>query len=120
MTFLKQNWIKIGIGILILGALFFVFAGDSQNVEQDALLSFKCPDDYKTSAESVAAFEEWADWFFDNNPDASISDMASARQQFYRDNNCEDAIKRFDDYTSGNVAPEVKEVIEEVINEAVE
>lgn len=59
-----------------------------------------CPDDYATddagSAEYLEATDKWTNEFFDVNPDATMSDWAEARHQFWIVNRCTKALERYD------------------------
>lgn len=65
--------------------------------------SIKCPEDFTNSDEKVAFFDKWAKDFYDKNPSASVVDLAEARIAYYKENNCTEAIKRFEDFTAGRV-----------------
>jgi hypothetical protein len=77
----------------------------------------KCPDDYANADESIEAMNQWTDDFYNSHPNASLSDWSSARKQFYINNNCNEALKRFNDYKSGNADPETTKIIDEVFQE---
>lgn len=61
-------------------------------------VSTKCPEDFTNSEEQILAFNKWTKDFRDKNPNASISDLTKARQNYYKENNCTEAIKRYEDY----------------------
>jgi hypothetical protein len=72
-----------------------------------------CPDDFKTAEESTAAFIIWENNFYKNNPNALLADMGNARKDFYIQNNCTEALKRY----NGNVDTETKTVVDTTLNE---
>ncbi len=55
-----------------------------------------CPGDFKTFEESAEAFDEWLVAYLEAHNDASMSDVSVARKQFYIDNNCTEALERFE------------------------
>lgn len=62
----------------------------------------KCPDDYGIddagSTEYLAATNKWTNDFFDAHPNATLRDWTLARQQFWVDNNCTQALQRYSAY----------------------
>jgi hypothetical protein len=60
-----------------------------------------CPDDFGTndagSAQYMASVDAWTNAFFDSNPDASMSDWAEARHQYWIDNSCTQALQRYEE-----------------------
>lgn len=105
--FLEQKWNILIVAILGLVALM------SYNQNR-----FKCPDEYETSEELLASLTRWTDDFYDKNPDASIGDWADARQVFYRQNDCKEALQRSADYDSGNADPVAKKRIDDAVDKA--
>lgn len=63
-----------------------------------------CPDDYATSEESSAAFDEWLVAYLETSPQASVPEMTEARKQFYIENNCRAALERFEEGERANEA----------------
>lgn len=59
----------------------------------------KCPDDFPQGdageAAQAASMEKWTNDFFDSHPGANLSDWSAARHQFWVDNNCTEALKRY-------------------------
>lgn len=78
-----------------------------------------CPDDFKDSNEKIASFSEWVKEFTEKYPNATDSDLSRARKSFYIENNCTEALKRYEDYIAGNVDKKTKQMIEGVIKEAI-
>ena len=76
-----------------------------------------CPDDFKDPEEEIASFTAWVKEFTEKYPNATNSDLAEARRSFYVENNCAEALKRHDDYISGNVDEQTRRLIETVIKE---
>lgn len=81
-------------------------------------LTFLCPDDYENFEDQIADFDKFSKDFFDNNPEASITDLFKERLNFYKENNCTEALKRYNEYQSGDVSEENKTMIESVVDEA--
>jgi hypothetical protein len=97
----EYYWYIIFAVPLLLAALFL------RDIEKEPI----CPDDFTNSEEKIAAFEEWVNNFYDNNPNAPLSDFSEARRDFYIENDCKEALQRVDDYESGNVTEEQKALI---------
>ena len=61
----------------------------------------KCPDDYTdTDAgfnEKLADINKWTNDFYDNHPGATLGDWNKARYQFWVDNKCTEALKRYNE-----------------------
>src|SRR3989344_8660958 len=81
----------------------------------------KCPDDYASddagSAAHMEAMNKWTNEFFDANPDATLSEWAAARYQFYIDNDCTAALQRYETAKEGKADPLLMEPINEAIEE---
>ena len=104
---LEQKWNVLGGAVLIVGIWTFVSYSPYHQ---------KCPDEYKTSEESTAAVIQWTNDFYDKNPDASLSDWAAARHNFYKKNNCKEALQRAEDYDSGKADPASKKIVEDSVD----
>jgi len=78
-----------------------------------------CPDDFKNSQAKVNAFKVWVDDFFTKNPEANLFDMSIARKEFYEKNNCINALKRFNDYTSGKLDSKTYKTVDKIINNVI-
>ncbi|KKS44993.1 MAG: hypothetical protein UV10_C0036G0002 [Candidatus Azambacteria bacterium GW2011_GWA1_42_19] len=102
--------------LLILGILLVVGVTVSMVYKSNNPI---CPDDFKDPKREIAAFSEWGKEFWENNPNATVSDFSQARVDFWRENNCTKALKRYEDYMAGNVDEETKQLIEMVIKEEV-
>ncbi|MDO8518286.1 MAG: hypothetical protein Q7S26_03290 [bacterium] len=107
---LEQKWNILGGALLLLGIWAFVSYGPYHQ---------KCPDEYTTSEEHLAAVEKWTNDFYDKNPDASLGDWAAARHNFYKKNNCKEALQRVEDYDSGKADPASKKIVDEVVDEVI-
>jgi len=90
---------------------------EAEGAIRENLVNPICPDDFKDPEQEVAAFDEWAKDFMYKNPTATIKEFSKARRDFYLENNCKEALKRYDDYMAGNVDEETKQLIESVIKE---
>ncbi len=62
----------------------------------------KCPDDYATEDEQLVALDSWSNEFYDSYPGATLSDWSAARHQFWVDNHCVAALRRYDEAKAGN------------------
>ncbi len=83
-----------------------------------------CPDDFGTddagSAQYVASVDAWTNSFFDSHPDASMTDWAEARHQYWIDNNCKATLQSYEDVKAGKVDPKKMEMVESILREATE
>jgi len=108
--FPKQNWFKIGVGIVaaIIAVSGFYYS---------KLTDLRCPDDYTNSEERIASFDKWTKEFYDNNPDASFADLSDARKQFYVDHDCQEALQRMEDFETGDADPEMMRNVYEAMDD---
>jgi len=106
---LEQKWNFLFLGLLVVGAVVVSMVYKSHNPI--------CPDDFKDSEKEIASFSKWTDEFYQNNPNATIKEMSQARVAFWRENNCKEALKRYDDYMAGNADEETKQLIETATKE---
>lgn len=111
----KVILITLGVIIVALAGYFYLL---KVSVKIPALSDLKCPDDYKNTADSVAAFDVWTKDFYDKNPAATLDDFNTARQEFYKNHNCTEAIKRYNDYLSGKTDPATVDMVKKVIKES--
>lgn len=81
--------------------------------------ALKCPDDYATNEEQVAAFDKWTNDFYDANPEATITDWSAARRQFWVNNNCTAALQRYQSAQDGTADPATMKIIDDALREAV-
>ena len=88
--------------IFIIGVMLW----SDYNDHTGTSITSKCPDDYGTddaaSATYLAATNKWTNDFYDTHPDATLTDWAVARQQFWVDNNCTASLQRYDEYKNNN------------------
>mgnify|MGYP001615060836 FL=1 len=106
--------------IILFVILFFVGYGFYRHAPKSDLTNLKCPHEYSNSDERTAAFKIFVDTYYDKYPDASISELMDARRQFWVDHNCQEELKEYNDYLSGNLdkaGQEKKEIIEKIIDE---
>ncbi len=75
--------------IIIISAGLYFFNSYTRSIAP------KCPDDYATSEEQMAALELWTSNFFDSHPEATISEWSSARRAYWVENNCTKALERY-------------------------
>ncbi|HEY4500877.1 MAG TPA: hypothetical protein VJI70_01235 [Candidatus Paceibacterota bacterium] len=113
--------VVIGVVIVIIGlavAISLVTWRDSFHNEQIVQSQQKCPDDYATHEEQLAALKEWTSYFYDKYPNASAGDWADARRDFFQQNDCKEALQRAEDYNSGNIDPTIKKIIDDAVDSA--
>ena len=100
--------------VLIIG----IYVLTSQQNPKDP----KCPDDFPQGdageATQAVSMEKWTNDFFDSHPGATLSDWSTARHQFWIDNNCTEALKRFQSVLDGTADPSTIERIDEAIQGA--
>lgn len=95
----KIIYIYIFVTLVIIGVIFYFYKSSSG--EQG-----RCPDDYGTddagSADYLVSMDKWTNEFYDTHPGATLADWASARHQFWIDNNCTAALKRYEEAKINN------------------
>ncbi len=100
-------------------SVLFYFINNSKIKTSEQAKVQKCPDDYDRSTDAGEA--EWADdlkkWSdnLDLNPNANLGDWAKARHQFYIDNNCTEALKRYEQAKNGTADPARMKLINDSI-----
>ena|SRR3989344_8144623 len=111
---MKRSLLYISIVIVISALLYFY---DTQTPKALA----RCPEDY---AETDAGFEDkgialdkWINDFYDKYPNASLSDFARARYDFYIQNNCDKTLQRYYEAKEGKGDPEEMKIIRDTIQE---
>ena len=115
---MKRNiiYILIFITIITIGSFFYLSKHETLETLQ------KCPDDYvKTNdgdEEYKKDMDKWTNDFFDLNPGATLDDWGKARYQFWVDNKCEAALKRYAEGLEGK-DPTKMELINNTINETI-
>lgn len=81
-----------------------------------------CPDDFGTddagSAQYLAATDKWTNDFFDSHPDATMTDWAEARHQFYIDHHCVESLKRYEEAKAGKGDPKTMQMVNDVLRDA--
>ncbi len=65
--------------------------------------TLKCPDDYATFNEKMAAFKQFTNFYYSQHPAATVNDMLAARYQFYEIKHCTAALARYQAVVSGTV-----------------
>ncbi len=92
---MKRKIIYISIFSILIATCAIFYFYKSPLSEQA-----RCPDDYATddagSAEYLASMDKWTNDFYDAHPEASLSDWANARKQFWVNNNCTPALQRYE------------------------
>ena len=116
MKWLKQNWIKVGLGILISGALFFANGWSGWDKSTDTI-ALRCPDSYNNPDEKIADLKKFSDSYYAKHPNASEVDLSDEMVSQWKANNCTEALKRYNDYLAGNVSAETKQTIGDIVDE---
>ncbi|MSU74612.1 hypothetical protein EXS57_02425 [Candidatus Kaiserbacteria bacterium] len=84
----------------------------------------KCPDDYANDDAGEAAYlvamDKWTNDFYDEHPEASLSDWSAARHQFWIDNHCTAALQRYDEAVAGNADLATMRAIQDDVWEVVD
>ena len=114
MNWLKQNWIKAVGGIIILGAVAFVYSW--KNIDKKTI-SLRCPDSYKNSDEKIADLKVFSDAYYTKHPNATEVDLASEMVNQWKANNCKEALDRYNNYLAGNIDPATKKTAETLVDE---
>lgn len=102
MNWVKQNRIKFGLGILILGVLSSVNGWGRWNKDTDAV-SLRCPEDYATADDYKNDLEIYLTKLAKEKPDMTLEDFSKERIKFLEDNHCQktlDHINSTDTYSS--------------------
>jgi len=100
--------------IIPLVILVFVGYGFYRYTPKADLTNLKCPHEYSDPNERAAAFKTFVDNYYDKKPNASLSELLDARKQFWVDNNCQEELKKYNNYLSGNIDQNEKRMVEEV------
>ncbi len=85
----------------------------------------KCPNDYSNDDagynQQMADIDAWTNNFYDTHPNASLSDWSKARYQYWIDNNCTEAIERYNQAKEGRAATssmqQIRKGIQDVVDE---
>ena len=95
LKIMKRKIIYISIFVIIIATCAVFYFYKSSSAEQA-----RCPDDYATddagSAEYLASMDKWTNDFYDAHPGSSLSEWATARHQFWVDNDCTLALQRYE------------------------
>ncbi len=85
-------------------------------------IKIMCPEDFPNTdagdEQRMSALDNWSKEFHSSYPDATVGGWATARRQFYVDNNCAVALKNYDDAIAGKADPEKMNIINNVIKNA--
>ncbi|MFA5932422.1 MAG: hypothetical protein WC793_03550 [Candidatus Paceibacterota bacterium] len=95
MKAITLKTIKYSIPVIFIAlAILYFHYGPAPNLS-------KCPDDYPdTDAgfnEKMADMNKWTNDFYDNHPGATLGDWNKARYQYWIDNRCTEALKRYNE-----------------------
>lgn len=111
----KLAYLGIAASILVGGFAIYLYP--------DATLA-KCPDDYGTddagSAEYLADTDKWTNDFYDTHPEATLGEWAEARKQFWIDNECTEALERYNQAKAGKADPEMVKMVDGVLRDAIQ
>lgn len=87
------------------------------NITRDDLL---CPSQYATDEEATAAMQVFINDFFDAHPDASLTDMANARHDFYVSNHCTQELAAYQQAQEGTADPTTMKTIDKAIEQTLQ
>lgn len=114
---MRKKLLSIVILVLLLAGIYFLATYHHPNIA-------KCPDDFPQGdageAAQLAAIDNWTNNYYDAHPGASLSDWSAARYQFWIDNGCTAALKRYSEYQAGNADPATMERVNAGIQEAID
>ena len=109
-----------GLSIMIIVISLVIWLGPfTAETEKGEIADFKCPSEYSTFEESVAAFDSFLEDYFNRNPNASIADASTARRNFYVEHNCTEELKRISAYENGTADKEQVKVFNNVVSEVI-
>ncbi len=77
--------------------------------------SLLCPSAYTTTEEATASFQAFTNNFYDAHPDASLSDLAAARHDFYVSHHCTQELAAYQQAVDGNADPATMKMIDQAI-----
>lgn len=90
----RKIYIPIFIIAVLVVAYFYYMTREPQSHQT-------CPDDYADTDsgfnEKMADMDKWTNQFYDNHPGATLSEWSKARYQFWVDNKCTEALKRYNE-----------------------
>lgn len=114
----KMIYILILIALIALGVILVAAKRGTLDTHQ------KCPDDYdKTTDAGMAEYktdmDKWTNDFFDSHPGSTLDDWSKARYQFWIDNDCKEALRRYKETKDGNADPTKMNLIEDTIQETI-
>jgi hypothetical protein len=109
--------------IYILIATILIFLGVILYFHYNINTRLKCPDEYantdKGSNEYQNDLDKWTNQFYKTYPSATLSDWNKARYQFWVDNNCKEALRRYKEAKDGNADPNKMKLIEDTMQEII-
>lgn len=112
---------KAYIVLLVVVAITLFYFYKNPTVKQ--VNAQKCPEDYpETDAgfeEKNIAVDEWFANFRNQNPNASLIDIARARYQFYMDNNCSATLEKYFEMEQTETETEEEKILRETIQEEI-
>ena|SRR5258708_2401280 len=97
MDYNPKKWIRYGLLLVTASFLVFGYFKIRPSVQDRIYAQLKCPDDYATENEQMAAVDLWTNEFYDQHPGATLSGWSAARHKFWVDNNCTAALKRYEE-----------------------
>jgi hypothetical protein len=111
---MKKKLFYILIPIILISICAILYFYNRINTYQ------KCPEDYADTdtglAEKIADMDKWTNNFYDSNPKAMLSDWSKARYEYWINNNCKEALERYEEVKDGNADPTKMNLIKETIN----
>lgn len=113
---------KVFILIFLLAIFIAIFYFYKTPKPQQANI-YKCPEDYPNTdtgfKEKNIAIDEWFANFHNQNPNASLEDIARARYQFYADNNCSATLEKYFEMEPTETETEEEKILRETIQEEI-
>lgn len=114
---MKTKLLYLLISVILCAGVYFLYSYRQPRVAI-------CPDDFPQGdageAAQMAAIDKWTNDFYDANPGASLTAWSAARYQFWVDNNCTAALKRYSEYQAGNADPATMQRVHDGIQEAID
>ena len=117
LLFVKRYWLRGILACLALyvisGAVFYEDTG--KGVIIDRFPVPVCPDDYPDNDAGSDAYladtNRWTNEYFDANPGSDMGGWAQARKQFWVDNDCTEALQRYEESKAGEPDPATVETV---------
>ena len=108
----RSRYAYVLIAIVLLLAGYLYISKPFPERQRTEFADLKCPDDYKTDEERNYAFDDFVSFYYEYNPSGSFDYLAESRIEFYRRNDCSQALDRFNSSKMEDIEPGWKNIAE--------